>query len=123
MMQRDMTYTFDSICKIVLYEGLPETKTALTQVEFELASVRALGGHLIKFVHDESLGHSVVRLRGEIRRLLRVCQKEGRVILMIPGEKFSMSDAMTRYLVDKCPQVELDMDMDKKNEFVTIVYL
>ena len=36
---------------------------------------------------------------------------EGRIVLMIPGEKFSMSDALTRYLVDKCPQVELDMDL------------
>jgi hypothetical protein len=122
VMQQDLTYTFDAICKIEVPEGLPETKTALTQVEFELASVRARGGHLIKFIHDESLGKSVVRLRGEIRRLLRVCKKEGRIILMIPGEKFSMSDGITRYLADKRPQVELDVDMDKKNEYITVVY-
>ncbi|MBQ8351434.1 MAG: hypothetical protein IJY20_05275, partial [Clostridia bacterium] len=117
-MQQDMTYTFDEVYHIEIPEGLPETKTALTQVEFEVASVRARGGHLIKFVHDESLGKSVVRLRGEIRRLLRVFKKEGRIILMIPGEKFSMSDGVTRYLADKCPQIELDIDMDKKNEFI-----
>lgn len=122
-MQQDLTYTFDEIYKIEIPEGLPEAKTALTQVEFELASVRARGGHLIKFVHDESLGRSVARLRGEIRRLLRACKKEGRIVLMIPGEKFSMSDGITRYLADKCPQVELDVDMDKKNEYITVVYL
>lgn len=119
----DETYTFDEICHIVIPAGLPETKTALKLVEFTVASVRSLGGRLIKFVHDESLGKSRVRLRGEIRRLLRVMRKEGRLQLMIPGESFSMSDVATRYLVDKCPQVELDIDMDKKNESITVVYL
>ena len=119
----DETYTFDQICKIHIPEGLPETKTALKQVEFTVASVRALGGRLIKFVHDSSLGSSQVRLRGEIRRLLRVMRKEGRIQLMIPGEDFSMSDIATRYLVDKCPQVELDLDIEKKNENITVVYL
>ena len=57
------TYTFDEIYQIELQEGLPETKTVLTQVEFVLASVRARGGHLIKFIHDERLGKSVARLR------------------------------------------------------------
>lgn len=121
-MRMDDTYTFDEIYKIEIPEGLPEAKTALTQVEFVLASVRARGGHLIKFVHDESLGRSLPRLRGEIRRLLRACKKEGRVTVMIPGERFSMADSMTRYLIDKCPQVELDADMDKQNEHITVVY-
>ncbi len=122
-MQLQDTYTFDEICRLERIEGLPEAKTVLTQVEFTLASVRARGGRLIKFIHDEQMGHSLARLRGEVRRLLRSCQKEGRVVLMIPGEKFSMSDAMTRYLVDKCPKVELDVDMDQRNEYITVVYL
>ena len=119
----DETYTFDEICHIEIPEGLPETKTALNQVEYAVASVRALGGKLVKFVHDETLGSSEGRLCAEIRRLLRVMQKEGRIRLMIPGEKFSMLDTATRYLADKCPQVELDRDMDKKNKSITIVYL
>ena len=118
----DQTYTFDEICKIEILPGLPETKTVLTQVEFVLASVRARGGHLIKFIHDDSLGKSVIRLRGEIRRLLRACKKEGRVVLVIPGEKFSFSDNVTRYLIDKCPQVELDPDLDRQNANITVVY-
>lgn len=121
-MRAEETYTFDEVYRIELIEGLPETRTVLTQVEFLLASVRARGGHLIKLIHDQSLGKSVVRLRGEIRRLLRACQKEGRVIVMIPGEHFSMSDSMTRYVIDKCPQIELDVDMDEKNEYITVVY-
>lgn len=119
----DETYTFDETCRIAIPVGLPETKTALKQVEFTVASVRACGGHLVKIVHDESLGASRARLRAEIRRLLRVMRKEGRVVLMIPGEDFSMTDTSTRYLVDKCPQVELDPHMDKKNENITVVYL
>lgn len=122
MKKKDDTYIFDETYRIVIPEGLPETKTALKQVEFELASVRALGGHLIKFVHDDSLGHSKERLRAEIRRLLRVFKKEGRIVLMIRGEDFSMSDSVTRYLADKCPRVELDGDMDKKNGDITVVY-
>ena len=119
----DETYTFDETCRITIPEGLPETKTALKQVEFTVASVRASGGHLIKILHDESLGASRTRLRAEIRRLLRVMRKEGRIVLMIPGEDFAMTDTATRYLVDKCPQVELDTDMDKKNDNITLIYI
>ena len=121
-MKLDQTYTFDEIFRVEIPEGLPGTKTALKQVEFALASVRARGGHLVKFIHDETLGDARVRLRSEIRRMLRVYKKEERIHLMIRGEDFSMSDNLTRYLVDRCPQVELDADMDKRNEHITLVY-
>ena len=121
-MDENMSYTFDQVYTITLAEGQPEAKSVLTQVEFVLASLRARGGHLLKLVHDESLGRSLVRLRGEVRRLLRAAKKEGRVLLMIPGEKFSAADDMTRYLIEKRPGVELDEDMDKKNDHITVVY-
>ena len=119
----DEIYTFDEIYHVRVLEGLPQTKTVLKQVEYTVASTRALGGKLLKLVHDETLGPSQARLRAEIRRLLRVMQREGRIRLMIPGEQFSMSDTATRYLADKCPQVELDLDMDKKNGNITVVQL
>ncbi|MBQ8175206.1 MAG: hypothetical protein IJ009_07390 [Clostridia bacterium] len=121
-MNMDQTYTFDEVIHVEVPEGLPGTKTALKQVEFSLASVRARGGHLVKLVHDERLGAARVRLRSEIRRMLRVYKKEERITLMIRGEDFSMTDNLTRYLVDRCPQVELDSDMDKENGNITLVY-
>lgn len=121
-MNMDQTYTFDEVIRVEVPEGLPGTKTALKQVEFALASVRARGGHLVKIVHDESLGAARVRLRSEIRRMLRVYKKEDRITLMIPGEEFSMTDNLTRYLADRSPQVELDPDMEKGNENITLVY-
>ena len=121
-MKRSDTYTFDEVYKIVIAEGFPTTKCALKQVEFTLARVRADGGHLIKFIHDKDLGPGRDRLRGEVRRLLRAERKTGRIILMIRGEDFSMSDTATRYLADKCPQVQLDPDMDRGNENITVVY-
>ena len=118
----DEMYTFDEIFHIQIPEGLPETKTALKQVEFALASVRARGGHLVKIIHDEKLGAARTRLRSEIRRMLRVYKKEERILLMIRGEDFSMADSMTRYLSDRFPQIELDSDMEQGNENITIVY-
>ena len=121
-MRSEQTYTFDEVIRVEVPNGLPGTKTALKQVEFALASVRARGGHLVKLVHDEGLGAARVRLRSEIRRMLRVYKKEDRILLMIRGEDFSMSDNLTRYLADRCPQVELDPDMDRGNENITLVY-
>ena len=122
-MKMDETYTFDETVRIVIPEGLPGTKTALKQLEFALASIRARGGRLVKIIHDETLGAAQVRLRGELRRFLRVYKKEGRILLMIRGEDFSCSDTLTRYLIDKYPQVELDADMDKGNSNITVVCL
>lgn len=122
-MKTDETYTFDETIRIEIPEGLPGTKTALKQLEFALASIRARGGRLVKVVHDEALGSAQVRLRGELRRFLRVYKKEGRILLMIRGEDFLSSDPLTRYLVDKYPQLELDADMDKGNSNITVVCL
>ena len=122
-MNSELAIIFDEVIRVEVPEGLPGTKTALKQVEFALASVRARGGHLIKLIHDEGLGDARVRLRNEIRRLLRVYKKEDRIFLMIRGEDFSMSDSPTRYLADRLPQIELDTDMEKGNENITIVYL
>lgn len=121
-MNSEQTYTFDEIICVEVPCGLPGTKTALKQVEFALASTRARGGHLVKIVHDEGLGTARVRLRSEIRRMLRVYKKEERILLLIRGEDFSMTDNLTRYLADRCPQVELDPDMDRGNENITVVY-
>ena len=118
----DETYAFDEVYHIELQEGLPKTKNALMQVEYVLASVRVRGGHLIKFIHDEQPGKTATRLRAEVRRLLRAYIKEGRVRLVIPGERFAMADGTTRYLIDKCPRVGLDPDLDMRNEDITVVY-
>ena len=121
-MKPEQSYIFDDILDVEIREGLPGTKTALKQVEFALASVRARGGHLVKIIHDEKLGAARLRLRSEIRRMLRVYKKEERILLMIRGEDFSMADNMTRYLSDRSPQIELDSDMEQGNENITIVY-
>ena len=85
--------------------------------------MRARGGHLIKFVHDGTLGRAQDRVRMEVRRFLRAQKKEKHILLMISGEEFSMTDDATRYLADKCPRVELDPDLDRRNGDITIVYL
>lgn len=122
-MANNDTYTFDEIYTIEPIEGISEVKSALKQVEFTVASVRARGGHLIKFVHDGTLGRAQDRVRMEVRRFLRAQKKEKHILLMISGEEFSMTDDATRYLADKCPRVELDPDLDRRNGDITIVYL
>lgn len=122
-MANNDTYTFDEIYTIEPIEGISEVKSALKQVEFTVASVRARGGHLIKFVHDGTLGRAQDRVRMEVRRFLRAQKKEKHILLMISGEEFSMTDDATRYLSDKCPRVELDPDLDRRNGDITIVYL
>lgn len=121
-MAYDDLYIYDTVLSVEITDGLPEAKTALKQVAFELASTRARGGHLIKVIHDERLGTSRDRLRAEIRRMLRAMKKEGKIILLVCGEKFSATDSTTCYLIDKCPQIEKDGDMGKQNENMTIVY-
>ncbi len=119
-MNRD--YIFDEIYRTKVPDGMPSTKTVLKQVEFVLADVRARGGHLVKLIHDSSLGISQARLTEEIRRFLRAYKKEGRIVLMIPGKNLKMTDTMTRYLVEKCPQIELDADMEQGNDTITVVF-
>ncbi len=112
----------DEIVNIEVHAGVSETKTALKQLEFALASIRVRGGHLVKVVHDETLGASRVRIRSEIRRSLRAMKKEGRIILFVNGEDLSLQDSVSCYLVDRRPGVTRDPDWAQGNENITLVY-
>ncbi len=103
--------------------GRPLVSSALKQLEFSLASVRARGGRLVKIIHGYGSSGKGGRIRTESRRLLNSYKNKGRVTAIVHGEKFSIFDAGTRYLLDKCPELSSDRDLGAGNMGVTFVYL
>ena len=58
-----------------------------------------------------------------IRRSLRLRVKEGRAVMIIPGERFSSDANETRLLLQRYPVLRRDRDLNRSNPGVTIVEL
>lgn len=103
--------------------GRPDAQSAMKQLEFSLASVRARGGRLIKFIHGYGSSGTGGRIRTEARKLLNAYKNKGKITVCVYGENFSIFDTGTRYLLDRCPSLSSDPDLGNSNMGITIVYL
>ncbi len=86
------------------------------EFEFSLASARARGYRAIK------IGFPLC-MKNELQKALRRCQKEGRILCSILGEKIASDDGATQYLLNKLPALEADADFMKRTEGVAFLYL
>lgn len=82
---------------------------------FAMASVRAVGGRLLKVCHEG--------FTSPIRRLLRVWQKEHKISFFVAGESLGGSEAGAVYLAEMFPIVTSDADYVKRNADVSILCL
>lgn len=91
-----------------------DLRTAERQIAFTVASVRAVGGHLLKIRHETAQGAG-------IRHYLRARRQEGMIVFYIPGEELGTADPISVYLGEKYPAVTDDADWGAGNPGVTVV--
>lgn len=101
----------------------PDVQSALKQMEFSIASVRARGGRLIKFIHGYGSSGTGGKIRTEVRKVFNAYKRQGKITVCVHGENFSIFDPGTRYLLDRYPELSKDPDLDRSNMGVTFVYL
>ncbi|NLK40188.1 MAG: hypothetical protein GX303_08140 [Clostridiales bacterium] len=111
------------IYTINLELGRPDVQSALKHAEFSIASVRAQGGRLIKFIHGYGSSGKGGKIRTQVRKMLNSYKQKGRVSVCVYGENFSIFDAGTRYLLDRYPSLAKDPDLNRGNMGITFVYL
>ncbi|MBQ2732566.1 MAG: hypothetical protein IJF74_00255 [Clostridia bacterium] len=95
------------------------SRAMLIDAEFNIASVKADGGGLIKFIHGVGRGSSV--RRRSLRSHLRNAVRRGSVKQMLEGERFSSEDRLSRYFCNFHPELNDDPDINGKNANITFV--
>lgn len=111
-------------CRVINLEaGLPDLEKARRRLLAEIESARRQGSRVLKVIHGwGSSGGGGVLCTG-IRKSLRLRVKEGKAVMMIPGERFSSDTVDVRELLRRHPALRGDRDFNRMNPGITIVEL
>jgi hypothetical protein len=108
---------------IRLKDGAPTVEDARRRLLAEFESARASGTKVLKVVHGWGSSGEGGVLGPAIRRSLRLRVKEGRALLVVPGERFSADTVEGRDLLQRHPQLRRDPDCNRANPGITLVVL
>ncbi len=108
---------------INLETGLPSVDEARRRLLAEMDAARQENVRLLKVVHGYGSGGGTGKLAVGIRKSLRLRVKEGKALLVVPGERFSSDSIEGRELVKRHPALRADRDFNRMNPGITIVEL
>lgn len=103
--------------------GLPGVEEARRLLAGEMARARAAGASAMKIIHGYGSTGQGGTLREAIRRSLRKRKKEGAIRAFAVGEKWDLFDPAAREILEACPELARDPDLNRYNEGITIVLL
>ncbi len=106
-----------------LESGLPSVDEARRRLLAEMESARREGVKVMKVVHGYGSSGEGGKLCVGIRKSLRLRVKEGKAILVVPGERFSSDSTEGRELVKRYPSLRGDRDFNRMNLGITVVEL
>jgi len=103
--------------------GLPNVDEARRLLLAELRNAKTSGVLAVKIIHGYGSTGKGGALRGALRTSLLRRKKEGLVVRVIFGEKWSVFEDDTRYAIERCPDLRHDRDLNRSNEGITIAVL
>ncbi len=106
-----------------LKSGMPTVDEARSQLNTEIDKARQRGDHVLKLIHGYGSSGVGGKLKGAIRSSLRRRRKEGKIQSFVAGEKWSVFDEVTNEILEKCPQLSKDSDLNNHNQGITIVLM
>lgn len=104
-----------------LKEGYPTVEQARARLKAELDRAAKAGVIGIKVIHGYGSSGVGGSLREAVRRSLKKRRKEGRIRAFVPGEKWDLFDLAAREVLEACPALGKDPDLNRYNEGVTVV--
>ena len=107
-------------CKSFSVEYM-STDRLMTELRFDLASARALGFELVRFVPASEDSKVRARLRTSIIVRLRTLKKEGVVQFFASEKDFEEESTAAVYLLNKYPELEADAALAKRGELESII--
>lgn len=118
-----MIHDLKSIYVIDLEKEHTTVRESLLRISLELATARAMGVSVVKIVHGMREPDRVNYLGRRVRTLVRAEFRAGRLRMVIRGEHYTRDDSMTADLIENCPYVDSDPDLDAPTAAFTVVYI
>ncbi len=110
--------------RTVNIEGsLPSVDEARRAVLEHIRKARQDGVRVLKIIHGYGSSGTGGKLRHGLKKSFALRKKEGVIKDFIPGEDFSIFDAVTLALLDAVPELRGDPDLNATNEGVTVVWV
>ena len=106
-----------------LEEGMPTAELAIRRLTYFIKSSQERGVKLMKVIHGFGSSGAGGRIRKEARTYLASMKRRGQIRAFVPGEEFSVFDAGTRALLDECPELRRDRDLERHNNGITLILL
>ena len=106
-----------------LKAGFPTVDEARRRLLSEMQAAGQRNTRVMKVIHGWGSGGEGGALAIGIRKSLRLRVKEGRAVLVVPGERFSSDTTEGRELLQRHPSIRRDPDFNRANPGITIVEL
>ena len=108
---------------INLEEGLPTVQEAKLILEQELVRARKAKVKTLKLIHGYGSKGTGGKIRTAIIRLLTEKKNRNEIRDFIPGDKWSIFNKTSRSVIDVCPVMSKDSDLENCNIGITIVIM
>jgi hypothetical protein len=106
-----------------LKSGRPSIDDARRRLLGELEAARRQGVKVVKVIHGWGSSGQGGALGPAIRKSLRLRVKEGKAVLVVPGERFSTDTEEGRRLLQRHPALRRDSDCNRANPGITVIEL
>jgi hypothetical protein len=103
--------------------GSPTVEEARARLNGAIEKAKRSGVVVLKVIHGYGSSGVGGALKDAIRNSLRKRRKEGAIRAFVSGEKWSVFEEAARQMMDECPELARDPDLNGYNEGITFVLL
>lgn len=108
---------------VILKAGMPTVEEARARLKSEIEKAKRSGMIALKIIHGYGASGVGGSLRPAIRKSLRKRVKEGQIQAFVAGEAWDIFEESTRQILEECPELGHDADLNRYNEGITVVLL
>ncbi len=110
-----------SIRTVNLEAGKPTVEEARRRLLDAIELARKDGPRALKVIHGYGSSGVGGKIRDGVRKSLSLRRKEGKILMFVPGEKWSAVETGTQELLGLYSEIRRDTDLGRGNEGITIV--
>ena len=112
-----------AVREINIKEDMPTVDEARRRLISEISLARRQGVRAIKIIHGYGSSGEGGAIKTGVRKSLSLRKKEGKVRAFVFGEEWGIFDEASRLLLDECPELSGDADLNRCNAGITVVML
>ena len=103
--------------------GMPTVDVAMPLLTERLRGLKKSGVKAVKIIHGYGSTGKGGRLRKATLKLLEESKTSGLTKDFVGGEQWSKFELQTLTLIDRLPQLYKDLDLERHNRGITVVFL